>query len=1107
MTGKMKCWQIEQQKKKRKVRKITQKGIKHQSIAALSVISMALGVMCMPATAQYVEPGQSGNKASWETAEYHADWGLAAMKASSAYALGFYGQGVKVGVMDSGALLQAHPDLAGNRFHTVSQTGIYSSSGVRYPQEALPANQNPYTEGEAFDITGQWVLGTNDGHGTHVTGTVGANRDGTSMHGVAWGSDIYVGNNGGTDSNNYGPYQDYQFFYVGWKALVDEGVQVINNSWGTNVRISSGGNAAGADGGNTAVHLPANTIADTEYEYYYFKKMYGDRPSFVDAAYDAVKGTGVVQIFTTGNRDMANPFHRALYPYFHPEAEKHWIAVGGVRQDTVNPGEYILEKTFNEAGNAKWWTVVAPGRNIYSTTVNTTTGAPGYGNSSGTSMSAPHVAGAMGVLLSRYQDMDGTQVRDVMFTTANNKQSDGVTFLAESEWFAGTVADGVPDARFGWGIPDLEKGMYGPGQFLGRFEYNMATTPLDVWTNDISQIAWDARRVEETQWLANYQLWLANPTGTYGDVGGTFELGTSFVVNDGDSDSTNHIIAQADAERWRAEYYAARAAAIQARIDGGLYDGSLVKRGAGTLVMTGDNTYRGGTTVEGGSLFGFTESFGTEKVVVNGGRFGILTGYNDAFTQKGTLTSTGVRQASVDVNNGGTFVIVANEHVNVGQLTLKPGSTITVDVVSGSVADDAALLDDMYKNGTVLTGSVTSTNVVDLHHAAVGSDHAFFEARLATTFGPSGTITGTLSKASGVSFGTYATNSNESAIAAVLDANPSGALYNALLPSTKAQLSATYASLGSDMYLNANNASVTNTLLMSRTARNQAMGLGYGQNVLIDNGRGRLWAAGVGNWSNVDYGRSDMDVDTYAGLLGGEYGIFDNNTLGGFVGIGSTKYKGDEHGKIDSDDVHIGLYGIYKVPDIATITYGVTHTNQDRDATRTLIVGANTGTNKVSNDAKITQIFAEAAYAGWNTDRYAVEPYAGLDLIRVKSDGFSETVAGMQFDTESSKQTMQMVTLGIRGSIPFNLGGMEMAAKGSLSAMHFFGDTKSEANMYLANTGTAKIEGGKLDNLVGVSFGVEAKIRDRAKIGISFSGAYNGDVKSNGIYVKGAINF
>ena len=44
--------------------------------------------------------------------------------------------------------------------------------------------------------------------------------------------------------------------------------------------------------------------------------------SFVDAAYEAVQDKKVVQVFTTGNRDFAQPFYRPLYPYFNPVAEK-----------------------------------------------------------------------------------------------------------------------------------------------------------------------------------------------------------------------------------------------------------------------------------------------------------------------------------------------------------------------------------------------------------------------------------------------------------------------------------------------------------------------------------------------------------------------------------------------------------------------------------------------------------------------------------------------------------------------------------------------------------------------------------------------------------------
>ena len=96
--------------------------------AAKSAVTIAVAAFMMAAGAQaaYKDPNPNISSASvaeaqraFETAEYQKDWGLAAMNASKAYALGFTGKDVAVGVMDSGALLQDHPDLKGDRFHAV----------------------------------------------------------------------------------------------------------------------------------------------------------------------------------------------------------------------------------------------------------------------------------------------------------------------------------------------------------------------------------------------------------------------------------------------------------------------------------------------------------------------------------------------------------------------------------------------------------------------------------------------------------------------------------------------------------------------------------------------------------------------------------------------------------------------------------------------------------------------------------------------------------------------------------------------------------------------------------------------------------------------------
>ena len=1132
------------------------KGKAAKSAVALAISALMLGAGA--ASAAYMEKGfvatSNANLAeaqkSWQSEEYQKDWGLEALHASSAYALGYNGKGVAVGVMDSGALLQKHPELAGDRFHASHNKGQYGSTGNRYPQGALPQFEGNYQQGQDYDVTGDWTLNVNDSHGTHVTGTVGANRDGSEFHGVAWGSDVHVGNSGGTDDSNYGPFLDYQFFKNGWGQLAQDLIAangekrggVINNSFGTNTRVVTDDpkSQSGNDGFAIGNMMEVNTVSDTEYEYFMFKQKYGDgNKNFVDAAYDAVKGTNVVQTITTGNRDMANPYYRALYPYFNPDAEKHWIAVAGLKK-SEDGTKFELIKNFNEAGNAKWWTVVGPGDNIYSSAVvegsyvrpgqeapaDTPLGTPCYASWGGTSMAAPHVTGAMAVLMSRYQDMSAIQVRDVMFTTARHTNADGTPFVGWENTDGSTLLPGEVSDRMGWGLPDLNKGMYGLGQLLGKFDYDMSTTKLDVWTNNISQVALDQREREDLAWKAAAEKWLKNPTLT---LGKEYTEEEKKLIGDVLLDTPDDLVGitaeeekvdEKDAIKWRTEYFQKRLATINGKIKDGLYDGSLVKRGEGTLVMTGNNSYRGGTTVEGGTLLGFAESFGVTgedakaeangKVVVNGGTFGLLSKYEDNFTMTGKheagqhkdlgADEVPVLPHSVDVtvNQGGTLLIAAGQNVNMGNLDFKQGAHYTVG------SQDVEVLKSAYA-GKAQTGTLTSENLTggDLAAAVENPDYAFFKTDAKIE---GNTLTGTLSRDESKSFATYATNDNGHAIASALETAGKGGLYDAMIGGTKADVTSTYNSLGDDFLLNTRNAAINNGMLLARAVKDQAAGVGEGRVAEMADGQGRVWATGIGSWSTVDYGQSDMDSDFYAGLIGAEMDLGDSTKLGAFFGAGQTDNKAGS-AKAKSDDIHAGLYGLTNIQDIAQISYGFIYSHLDADVTRSLQVGSQLGFSAFTDKTDLTQVFGEVAYKGLNTAAYSLEPYFGLSWIHAESDGYNEQVGDLKFATSSEDQDVQVTSLGVRGAMPFMVGNTQMAIKGDVAWNHFFGDTEAEAAMNLSGSGVAHLKGGELGDMATVGLGLEAKVGKMTTMGVSYTGAYDGDITSHGVTANVRFNF
>src|SRR5919112_4363356 len=180
----------------------TARGVKTGLIAALAPM-VVFGAVAQPAMAQpsvpppiesYVgDPGRLGDPASWRTPEFDRDVGLVSIGAEFAYAAGYAGAGMNIGLVDSGF-------FAGH----VREHGSFDTDYAVPDRYFSVVAQGGYTG----PTPGYYNPAYNDTHGTHVSGTVGASRDGVgetqptgpvaNMHGVAFGIDLYSGNTGKT---------------------------------------------------------------------------------------------------------------------------------------------------------------------------------------------------------------------------------------------------------------------------------------------------------------------------------------------------------------------------------------------------------------------------------------------------------------------------------------------------------------------------------------------------------------------------------------------------------------------------------------------------------------------------------------------------------------------------------------------------------------------------------------------------------------------------------------------------------------------------------------------------------------------------------------------
>ncbi len=281
--------------------------------------------------------GGGGLLAPFNTAEFQANWGLANIGALHAVENNGTGNGIIVAIIDTGI------DTAHTEF-----TGAIS-----------PLSRNIIT-GLAADVQDP------DGHGTFVAGIIGARRNSTATHGVAFQSTILALRADTAGSCAVTCSFSSTDVTAAINFAVANGARVIN--------LSLGG-AASAD---------------------------------INAALANAAAAGVIFVAAAGNAGDPDPIFPAQ---FARDAGALGLGIAAGASDAGNN----IAGFSNRAGNTATAFLVAPGVAVVSTNLGGGTAA-----GSGTSFSAPHISGAIAVLLQRFPGLSAAQVVDLLFTTATD---------------------------------------------------------------------------------------------------------------------------------------------------------------------------------------------------------------------------------------------------------------------------------------------------------------------------------------------------------------------------------------------------------------------------------------------------------------------------------------------------------------------------------------------------------------------------------------------------------------------------------------------------------------------------------------------------------------
>ena len=279
---------------------------------------------------------------------------------------------VIVAVVDGGIDI-THEDLVDNLY--INEKEKNGQAGVDDDGNGFVDDVYGYNFVEAKDVVGGTIQPDNEGHGTHVAGTVGArNNNGIGVAGVA-------GGNGTPDSGVR--LMSCQIFRgkdeqgdaaAAIKYAADNGAVICQNSWGYS-----------STSGVTAMPKLLKEAVD------YFIKMAGCDENGQQRANSPMKG-GVV-VFAAGNENK----EFAAYPACYPPA----VSVSAMAWN-------FAKASFSNY--ARWITIMAPGgdQDTFGTeggilsTVPKSKVPSGYAYFQGTSMACPHVSGIAALIASYF---------------------------------------------------------------------------------------------------------------------------------------------------------------------------------------------------------------------------------------------------------------------------------------------------------------------------------------------------------------------------------------------------------------------------------------------------------------------------------------------------------------------------------------------------------------------------------------------------------------------------------------------------------------------------------------------------------------------------------
>lgn len=548
--------------------------------------------------------------------------------------------------------------------------------------------------------------------------------------------------------------------------------------------------------------------------------------------------------------------------------------------------------------------------------------------------------------------------------------------------------------------------------------------------------------------------------------------------------------------------------------------GSLVKTGAGSLTLSGTNLLSGPTSVAQGML-AVTGSLANSAVtVLNGGTLaGTGTVGATSVQMGGTVApgSNGIGTLSVNGNyaqaSGGIYQVQVDP--STPSTSDRIGVSGTASLAGGSVLNVARTNGGVFTVGnkyTVLsaTGGVSGTYALsgDTRTAFVqvsdsyDANNVYLTAEQVKTFQEVGITPNQIATAGGLQ-----TLGNDNALRNAI----------AWLPSEVAARAA-FDQLSGEIHASAKTALLENSRFVREAANDRLLGAfcAPGASDQTQQPRGtspRLadgacapatenvaWARVFGSTGRIDGdgNASRLKRDIGGFFVGADTAVAGGWRVGGLAGYSRASFDAaNSHGK--TDYYHLGVYGGNQWGRTA-LRLGASYTWHKLDTQRSVGFSGYADSLSAKYDGATAQVFGEVGQRFDVGNGMAVEPFAGLAYVNVKTDGFQERGGLAALTGSGGTLDSTFSTLGARFTAQLTA---DTALRGMLGWRHAFGDSTPTSTHNFTGSLPFTVYGVPIAKNVGViEAGVETRLRKDLKLSATYSGQFGSGLKDNGVKVS-----